>query len=65
MTVRAWLHRDWGGGVDDVGWWCTGSDGAFVGHEPAYRTLEAELVELVGEEAYKKLAARLEEDFGP
>lgn len=51
----------WGPGGHDLDWWCTGSPEAQVGAEPVYRSLRAELVELVGPEAYAVLAQACEE----
>lgn len=67
--VRAWTRNDWGEGGADFDWWCTedaeraaaagtppgaGAE-AFIGSEPVYLTLRAELIELIGEEPYQWL----------
>ena len=54
-TVREWKRRDWGEGGHEFHWWCTDAPEAFVGHEPVYRYLEDELVELVGRPVYDLL----------
>jgi hypothetical protein len=58
-TVREWKRRDWGDGGHDFHWWCTDDGDAFVGAEPVYRSLEAELRTMVGDEVYAELAAVL------
>ena len=52
----AWL----GAGGHDLDWYCSGNPEAHVGREPVYRTSHAELVELMGEEAYAELVVRCE-----
>ena len=51
-TLREWKRRDWGEGGFEFHWWCTEDDLAFVDRRPVYETLEAEIVELVGQKAY-------------
>ncbi|HEY3428903.1 MAG TPA: hypothetical protein VGK83_09570, partial [Acidimicrobiia bacterium] len=41
-------------------WWCTDSPLAFVGGDPVYRSLKAELVEMVGANVYQILVEHLE-----
>lgn len=53
--IREWKRRDWGDGGEEFHWWCTESDDAFVEHRPVYETLQEELVEMVGQEAYDAL----------
>lgn len=60
-TVRQWDRRHWGAGGFEFHWWCTDAPEAFVGHQPVYREMEAELVELVGEGVYGQVAAYLDE----
>jgi hypothetical protein len=60
FVLREWKRRDWGEGGQEFHWWCTESSEAFVGRHPAYRELREEIVELVGEEPYRLLAAYLE-----
>ena len=59
-TLREWKRRDWGDGGDQFAWWCTDSPLAFVGGDPVYKSLKAELVEMIGPEVYKILVAQLE-----
>lgn len=58
--LREWKRRDWGDGGQQFAWWCTDSPLAFVGGDPVYKSLRAELVEMVGAEVYKMLVAQLE-----
>ncbi|HEX2701727.1 MAG TPA: hypothetical protein VHM89_16110 [Acidimicrobiales bacterium] len=60
-TIRQWDRRHWGAGGLEFHWWCTESPDAFVGHRPAYLELRDELVELVGEAVYTRVAAYLAE----
>ena len=59
-TLREWKRRDWGDGGADFHWWCTESKDAFVGHQPVYRELQDEIIELVGDAPYQWLAAHLD-----
>jgi hypothetical protein len=59
--VVQWERRHWGKGGFEFHWWCTDAPDAFVGHEPVYRSLRDELVELVGEEIYDLVANYLDE----
>ena len=58
-TVREWKRRDWGEGGAEFHWWCTESADAFVGCEPVYVSMGAELVGLVGREIYDLFLATL------
>jgi hypothetical protein len=58
-TVREWKRRDWGDGGYDFHWWCTDSDEAFGGRQPVFRSLEAELRTMAGDEVYDLLAKHL------
>ncbi|GAA4915674.1 hypothetical protein GCM10023223_39120 [Stackebrandtia albiflava] len=49
-------RRGWGPGGHDFAWWCTSSPLAHRGAEPVYRSNRAELVALLGEEGYARLA---------
>ena len=60
-TVRQWDRRNWGAGGQQFHWWCTEAPEAFVGHRPVYAELREELVELVGEDVYARLAGYLQE----
>ncbi len=59
-TLREWKRRDWGAGGQDFHWWCTESSDAFVGGQPTYEYLRDEIVELVGEPVYARLADLLD-----
>jgi hypothetical protein len=59
-VLREWKRRDWGDGGDEFAWWCTDSPLAFVGGDPVYRSLETELVEMVGARVYGILVEHLE-----
>jgi hypothetical protein len=58
--LREWKRRDWGEGGADFHWWCTEDSLAFVGAEPVYVTMKDEIVEMIGEVPYKKLAEHLD-----
>jgi hypothetical protein len=59
--LREWKRRDWGEGGADFHWWCTEDDSlAFVAAEPVYATMKDEIVEMVGEEPYQRLAEYIE-----
>ncbi len=61
ITVTEYDRRAWGPGGHDLDWYCTGSPEAHTAAEPVFRSLRAELVELLGAEAYAAVA-RLCED---
>jgi hypothetical protein len=61
-TLRHWKRRDWGEGGEEFHWWCTESGDAFVGDKPVYLALRDEIVELVGEWAYRQLVDYLTDD---
>ena len=46
----------WGDGGDDFDWYCTSNTEAHVGSEPVYISNKAELMALMGDEAYAILA---------
>jgi hypothetical protein len=57
LTVLAEFdRRGWGEGGHDLHWWCTSSPEAHVGGEPMWRSYAPELIALVGEKAYARLA---------
>jgi hypothetical protein len=56
VTISEYDRRGWGPGGHDLDWYCTGNPEAHVGTEPVYRSLRAELVELIGAAAYDVLA---------
>lgn len=57
--VRQWDRRDWGEGGAEFHWWCTESPEAFVGATPVYEELRPELIAMVGEKAYRRVARYL------
>ena len=59
-TVTSYDRGAWGPGGADFGWWCTESPEAYVGAEPVYRSMEAELRTLAGDAVYAELAAYLD-----
>ena len=59
-TIRQWDRRHWGAGGDEFHWWCTESSDAFVGHQPVYLEMAAELTEMTGATVYRMLARYLE-----
>jgi hypothetical protein len=63
-TITQWDRRHWGAGGADFHWWCTEAPEAFVGSEPAYRSLRAELQALVGAGIYGRLEAYLDRRSG-
>ncbi len=68
VTVTEYTREGWGGGGADFDWYCTASPTAHVGPEPVWRSLRAELVELVGAQVYDVLdrhCAELVPDSGP
>jgi hypothetical protein len=56
VTIAEYDRRGWGAGGHDLDWYCTGHPAAHVAAEPVYRSLAAELVELIGAAAYQVLA---------
>ncbi len=59
-VLREWKRRDWGGGGEEFHWWCTDDPQAFVAAAPAYEVLRDEIVELVGDTAYRLLCEYLD-----
>jgi len=59
--LREWKRRDWGEGGDDFHWWCTEDPRAFVGDVPVYVSSRDEIVALVGQGAYDRIVAIIEE----
>jgi hypothetical protein len=58
-TVREWKRRDWGEAGHEFHWWCTSEPDAFVGRRTVLREMRDELVELVGDEAYRLITKEL------
>lgn len=61
ITVAEYDRRGWGAGGHDLDWYCTGTPTAHTAAEPVVRTLRAELVELIGKDAYDVLAAHCDQ----
>ena len=59
-TITEYDRRGWGSGGHDLDWYCSGNSEAHVGREPVFRSNAAELVELMGEQAYASLEVRCE-----
>ena len=55
VSIGEYDRRGWGPGGHDLDWYCSGNTEAHVALEPVYVTHEAELVELMGAEAYAEL----------
>jgi hypothetical protein len=60
VFIKPWQQRDWGSGGEDFNWWCIDSTEAYDHPNPLYVSNREELIELVGEEIYGKLAAELD-----
>jgi hypothetical protein len=58
-TLREWKRRDWDEGGAEFHWWCTEAREAFVGADPVYVSLRDEIVGMIGQEVYDRLAAEL------
>lgn len=58
VSIGEFDRRGWGPGGHDLDWYCSGSPTAHVGREPVYRSSRAELVELMGPQAYAELELR-------
>jgi hypothetical protein len=56
-VITEFDRRGWGEGGHDLHWWCTSSPEAHVGTQPMYMEYGPELVALIGQPAYDKLAA--------
>ena len=59
-TVGEWDRSGWGAGGAEFHWWCTEAPEAYVGSEPVYRSMAAELSAMVGDDVYRRLAAYLD-----
>ena len=60
VSIGEYDRRGWGPGGHDLDWYCSGNTEAHVALEPVFVTHEAELVELMGPEAYAELARHCE-----
>jgi hypothetical protein len=56
VSIGEYDRRGWGSGGHDLSWYCTGSPAAHIGVEPVFRSLQAELLALIGEPAFRILA---------
>lgn len=56
ITITEYDRRGWGPGGHDLDWYCTGSPAAHIAIDPVYVSLRAELIELIGDPAYRQLA---------
>jgi hypothetical protein len=56
-----WKRRDWGDGGAEFHWWCTDDPLAFRDARPVYVQLRDDIVEMIGEEMYDRLAAYLDQ----
>ncbi|WP_380169141.1 hypothetical protein [Jannaschia sp. R86511] len=61
VTVTEYTRGGWGGGGADFDWYCSSSPSAHVAPEPVWLSLRDELVELVGEDVYERLAVHCEQ----
>lgn len=55
ITIGEYDRRCWGPGGHDLDWYCSGAPAAHTGDRPVFRSLRAELVELIGPAAYAEL----------
>lgn len=63
-TITSFDRGAWGPGGADFTWWCTtDGDDAFVGEQPVYRSMEAELRAMSSDGVYAELSAYLERRF--
>jgi len=60
-TITSFDRGAWGPGGADFGWWCTDSAEAYVGTEPLYESMAAELIAMSSEAVYGELAAYLDD----
>jgi hypothetical protein len=59
-TIAAYERGHWGEGGSEFDWWCLDDDVAFTSPNPVYRSMEAELREMVGDAVYEELADHLD-----
>ncbi|KRE95599.1 hypothetical protein ASG76_08170 [Nocardioides sp. Soil774] len=60
VSIGEYDRRGWGPGGHDLDWYCSGNTEAHVAAEPVWVTHEAELVELMGRDAYVELGRHCE-----
>lgn len=58
--VTQWERAHWGAGGEEFHWWCTEAPEAFIGHQPVYQAMAAELRVIAGPEVYRQLASYLD-----
>jgi hypothetical protein len=59
--VLSEFGRDgWGEGGEEFAWWCTEAPEAFSGSEPVYKSMEAELRLMLGDQIYEELSKYLD-----
>jgi hypothetical protein len=60
VAIGEYDRRGWGPGGHDLDWYCSGNTEAHLAAEPVFVTHAAELIELVGEQAYDELVRHCE-----
>jgi hypothetical protein len=55
VTITEYDRRGWGAGGHDLDWYCSGNTEAHIATEPLYMSYRAELIELMGQQAYDVL----------
>jgi hypothetical protein len=60
-TITSYDRGAWGPGGADFGWWCTDSPEAYVGTDPVYVSMAAELTAMSSPEVYAELAGYLDD----
>ena len=61
-SVLTEFGRDgWGEGGEEFCWWCTEAKEAFTASEPVYKSMEAELRLMLGDDVYEQVAKYLDE----
>ncbi|WP_328388823.1 hypothetical protein [Nocardia sp. NBC_00416] len=63
-VITEYDRRGWGPGGIDLDWYCSGSPDAHIGERPVWQSYRAELIELLGEPAYKELERQLQSRAG-
>jgi hypothetical protein len=61
VTITEYDRRGWGEGGHDLDWYCSGNTEAHTAAEPVYESYRAELVELMGQQAYDVLRGHCKE----
>jgi len=60
-TITSYDRGAWGPGGVEFAWWCTDSPEAYIGTEPVYRSMAAELRALSTDAVYEELATYLDQ----